>query len=225
MRHESPFQCFFITKQIDMISKIRTFSLLFLSVILFSGCSNVTINSFDSESMKTVGAIIEKYVPADSKVTGVNFLTISTTSSSSVTTDFSRVNVYFETPDNQRKVAMIVFGKDDESIVKEDLNSSSSYVGKEGPLGRVLSGYDYSQVTYNIEKAVKELKEYEVPVSGIEGYSITFFENPENDKQTFQLLSKHGSTKFTGRRISTEYLVIDCAADANGNISFPALEK
>ena len=201
---------------------IKNSLLVFITILLLTGCGNGGVmDCSDAEQMKTVTNVIEKTIPKDSKVENVHFVTNST--SSSVGTGFTGARVYFDTSSDEHKTATVDFEHEDQSKI-EDNKYHSQYFGK-NKLGRTVSTYDYSQVAANINKAEALLKEKNIEVSGIDTYIIQFFENPKDDSHSFDLLSKSGSTKFTGRKISTEYLVITCEADSEGNITFPDLEE
>lgn len=200
---------------------MKSLILTVFSFLLLTACSSSVVDCSDVKQMKNVGDEISSVIPKDAKVTNIYFTVNST--GSTVGTGFSSVRVCFDTPDKEYKVAEINFEDNNKSTISDN-KTYVEYFGK-GVLGRDIANYDFGQIATNINKAESLLKEKNIEVSGIDNYTIQIYENPQDDSHTFDLLSKNGSTKFTGRKISTEYLVIECEADSEGNVTFPEIEE
>lgn len=199
--------------------QLKTF--LFIAVaILLTSCKN-NPDGFKQEDMQKLGESIFPNIPADSKISDMNF---TSTMPNYVSSEFSSVNVYFTTPSDEKKYADITFKEPDRNAIKDNSSSVESW-GEKNKIGRILTNYDFTVIEKNYDKAIKELEKENILISGVNSYNIKFYEDPQFDKHQFELLSKHGSTKFTGRKISTEYIIIKCIADAEGNITYPDLEE
>lgn len=195
--------------------------LFLLLAIFFTSCGGSSFDACKTEDMKTINNTINEILPANAKTRSA-YLFYSTTYST-IGTNVNNINVYYDESDGNHKFANIQLDNKEKSEIKDDNNYVEPF-GDKNPRGRDITNYDFTIVSTNLNKAIDILKEEDILISGFENYIIDYYEDPQFDKHRFTLLSKAGDAKLKGRRLETEYYVISCVADADGNITFPDIE-
>ena len=197
------------------MKQIKLFAMSVVALaFLFTSCSG-NPDMTKEEDMKKISEIIEKELPEGAMVTSVS---LSPLKSDGFSTEARLVNVYyFDAEDNEHTLAIFPAG---DIEPKDDVKGKrKTPKGTKNIKGRSIKDYDFSQITKNINAAATEVIAKEYTYSGLGSYTITFYQNPEEDTHDFSIQSKvANSTQVQGRRITTQYYEFDCKADAAGNV-------
>lgn len=201
-----------------------------LCVFLLVSC-NSSPDIYKAEELN--GTLKSKIDEQIKPQTIVQDLFLNCGSTSYVNSEIGFANLYYLADDGTYRVSYIPFAvggdpTDKENITRVGMLDSHKKKDANGKIigqGRSIADYDYSIIAKNISTATEIATSKGYPVSGIESYKVTFYEDPSQDEHSFTILCKtEKGTEFNGRKIVTSYYELQCKGDANGNVVILDLE-
>jgi hypothetical protein len=190
---------------------VVTISALLLNACGFLECPNVTNQkSID----KFFPKVLEKHLDGQTVVTE---LVLSTTSDFSFDMDIVTVEGFVPNSETLQSFAFSLPGNNKPR--EREKNNLDHLTSKDGIK---LSEIDFSQITFNVNKAIQMLKDEGHEANGLAFYQLSFTGNPKETIATFYLRSKGGTNFGTqnGRAaLVTEYTEFQFQADSDGNIT------
>lgn len=218
-----------------MDTKTKLFTLTFaLSalVFLFTSCGkSVVIN--DAESIKSLTTTLNEHLKSDDKVSRI-YITCS--SASFTGWNIQAVNIDYTNDKNEKRELYLPFeaagdkrdrpatttvgGVDVSAIMAQAKQLTGQEQTPSKVASRTIADYDYTQIAKNIQKSIELAQEAgAITMSGLENYSVTFYENPADDEHFWTIMSKASDTKLEGRKIVTEYYQLMFKADGTGKVT------
>lgn len=207
-----------------MKTNTQNFTLLMalLCITIFAAsCTSADI--YKKEELN--GVLKEKIGEHIDTKTKVTKMIISCGGNNSVNGKIRSVTIYYNATDGKRRVAYIpidiLAGSFED---KEDIGSQpdSELTGEEG---RYIKDYDYSAIATNVQKAAEIATSKGYPASGVNTYTIAFYNDPISDRHIFSILCKEGKgLKMKGKQIVAQYYEFQCEADSKGNVTIPDME-